>query len=137
MQNELRTTTDNTEYVGFSKRLLAYNIDITVLMIPFIISSLFIESNAILFSLCFVIVCAYHTILESSRWQGTFGKQYNQIMVIDQNGKRISFITAFARVLLKFVSLMLMFSGFIMIYFRRDRRGLHDLILKTYVVFKK
>lgn len=58
-------------------------------------------------------------------------------MVIDQNGKRISFITAFARVLLKFVSLMLMFSGFIMIYFRRDRRGLHDLILKTYVVFKK
>lgn len=134
MNVKAKSNEDSWRYIGFSKRLLAYNIDITVLMIPFIGISFFIEDNLNLFAVCFGIVCLYHTVLESSRWQGTLGKHYNGIIVVNRNKRKIGLWIAFVRVLLKFLSLFLLFSGFIIIYFRRDRRGLHDIILNTYVI---
>lgn len=124
------------KHIGFAKRLLAYNIDITVLMVPFILVSFFIESNAVLFGVCFFLVCLYHAGMESSQLQGTLGKTYNKIMVVDDDGARISFSVAFARILLKFLGLAILFGGFVPIYFRKDRKGMHDIILNTCVIGK-
>ncbi len=122
------------EPVGFSERLFAYNIDITILIILFILVSFMVESNSILYSICMSVVTLYYTLFESSKRQGTPGKIYHKLKVINENGTRISVLKAFLRVLLKYVSILLLFLGIFMIYFRKDRKSLHDIILKTQVV---
>lgn len=48
-------------------------------------------------------VTLYFAASESSPRQGTWGKQRLRLKVADHNGKRISFLRAFGRTLLKFV----------------------------------
>lgn len=127
------TPSTHLNYVGFSKRLFAYNIDMTILMVPCVAVSFFIQNNGMLFLICTIIVCLYHAILESSDLQGTLGKKYSKIKVIDENGETITFPKALIRIILKFFSLLLLFSGFIVIIFRKDRKGLHDILAKTFV----
>lgn len=120
--------------IGFAKRLFAYNLDMTILMVPCIGVSFLIDSNRLLFIVCCLIVCLYHALLESSKLQGTIGKYNRQIKVVDDNLERLTFIKALLRIVMKFVSLLLLFSGFIMIVFRRDRKGLHDIVSGTLVI---
>ena len=122
------------EVVGFSERLFSYNIDITILMFFFMICSLIIENNDVLYVVCLIFITLYFTIFESSEWQGTPGKRYNKLKVINDEGMKISVVRALLRVLLKYVSIMLLFLGIFMIYFRKDRKSLHDIILRTQVV---
>ncbi len=136
VMNDLKTEKSDTNFenVGFPKRLFAYNIDMTILMLPCVAVSFLIESNSILFVVCVIIVCLYHAILESSEYQGTLGKKYSHIKVVDKHGLPLGFPQALLRILLKFISLLLLFSGFFIIFFRKDRKGLHDMIAKTSVV---
>ena len=122
------------EPVGFSERLFAYNIDITILILLFLFFSFMIDSNTILYGICISTITLYYTFFESSKWQGTPGKTYHKLKVININGTRISIFKAFLRVLLKYISVLLLLIGIFMIYFRKDRKSLHDVILKTQVV---
>lgn len=72
--------------------------------------------------------------MECSPMQATFGKRLRNLKVVDLEFQQISFWRALLRILLKFVSLGLLFAGFFMIYFRKEREGLHDLIMKTRVI---
>jgi len=120
--------------VGFSKRLFAYNIDMTILMIPCVLVSFLIENNQVLFVICVLIVCLYHAVMESSDYQGTIGKKYIKIKVVDIDGEPLEFPKALLRIMLKFFSLLLLFSGFIIIIFRKDRKGMHDIVANTLVI---
>lgn len=121
---------------NFSKRLMAYNLDITVFILVIFPLSIIVESNGIMYSLAFGLICLYHAIMESSEWQATLGKKQGRLLVVDLNGERISFWRASIRIAAKFISLGLLFAGFFMISFRKDRRGLHDLIAGTQVILK-
>jgi uncharacterized RDD family membrane protein YckC len=125
------------ERIGFAKRLFAYNIDMTILMAPCIGASFLIESNRVLFFVCCLIVCLYHGVLDSSILQGTLGKYYCKIRVVDKIGQPATFLKALLRIVLKFISLLLLFSGFIMVVFRKDKKGLHDILSGTMVISKK
>lgn len=122
------------KYAGFAKRLFAYNIDMTILMIPCVLMSFLIENNKVLYVVCILIVCLYHAVMESSEYQATIGKKYSKIRVVNNDKERLDFPKAFLRIILKFFSLLLLFSGFIFIIFRKDRRGLHDIIINTLVI---
>lgn len=127
--------TDPISYSGFTQRLFAYNLDITAMLVVFFPLSLWLANDWLFYTSCFVIICIYHATFESSDWQGTLGKRYGKMKVVDYNsGHSISFGRALIRILAKFLSLAPCFAGFFMIYFRRDRRGLHDLIAGTCVV---
>lgn len=125
------------ERIGFAKRLFAYNIDMTILMAPCVGASFLIESNRVLFIVCCLIVCLYHAILESSKLQATFGKYYSKIKVVDEYAQRTTFLKALLRIVMKFFSLLLLFSGFIMVVFRKDKKGLHDILSGTMVISKE
>ncbi|MEQ6120600.1 RDD family protein [Reichenbachiella sp. MALMAid0571] len=131
---EHKSIDNKYEPVGFSARLFAYNIDITILMLFFLICSFVVESNTVLYAICLTVITLYFTLFESSVWQGTPGKKYHQLKVINEDGTRISVPIAFCRVLLKYVSILFLFLGIFIIYFRKDRKSLHDIILKTLVV---
>ncbi len=75
----------------------------------------------------------YFAGLEATKNQATPGKIAARVAVTDYHGKRISFSRATLRHFAKFVSLILLFAGFIMIGFTARKQGLHDKIAGTFV----
>jgi uncharacterized RDD family membrane protein YckC len=76
----------------------------------------------------------YFILLESSFLQGTFGKVVGKIKVVNSNGSKISILHSVARFFTKLLSLLLFGLGFLMIPFTKNKQGLHDKLVKTYVV---
>lgn len=103
-------------------------------MVVFVLVSLTTENDKLLYGICASITTLYFAVFESSEWQGTIGKKYNKIKVIDANGERISFPLALLRIILKYISLLLLIFAILTIYIRRDRKSIHDIILKTSVI---
>lgn len=87
--------------------------------------------------LSMLIGIAYFTLFHSSKKQATLGKMILGIYVVDENNKRISVLRAFCRWLSYLLSYLTLFIGFIVIGFNRKKRGLHDLVAGTYVIYGK
>lgn len=77
------------------------------------------------------------TVFSISSWHGTPGKRLLGIQIEMDDGSEINFKAAFLRALL--VNLSFMFFGilFITIPFREDRKGIHDIMCRTRVVYYK
>ena len=72
-----------------------------------------------------------------SIWSTTVGKHIFNLYVVRTDGSKIGFWRAFARCLCYAVSELPLMLGFLMAAFRRDKRGLHDLICDTAVVRRR
>lgn len=88
-----------------------------------------------------IIFCTlYYAIPESSRMQGSIGKYVMKIKIVNLRGERISFLRAFARNLVKILSGIIHLLVGILIYitipFDKKKRGIHDMICKTLVVYR-
>lgn len=83
-----------------------------------------------------VINWLYYALLQSSAWQATLGKKALGLEVTDLQGRRISFGRATGRFFAKFLSLMIVFIGFLMIGFTERKQGLHDILAGTLVIRK-
>lgn len=68
------------------------------------------------------------------RYATTVGKRAFNMRVVRVDGSRIGFWRAFFRELAKILSAIPFGAGFLMVAFRKDKRGLHDLLLDTVVV---
>ena len=69
-------------------------------------------------------------------WQGTIGKKLLKIKVeADDDMRDIKFQRVVSRNLFKVVSIGLLFSGFVLIMFDQKKRGLHDRMAGTVVIF--
>lgn len=75
----------------------------------------------------------YYVIMESSGRQATIGKTIVGIKVGNASGSRISAANALGRLVAKVISNMILFAGYIMIAFSKNKQGLHDMIADTYV----
>jgi uncharacterized RDD family membrane protein YckC len=97
----------NLPTLGVSfRRILSFIIDLVLLWTIFYIfeesTKKFIsETIEIIITITFTIV--YYTLMESSSFQGTFGKIITGIIVSDYNGNKISFKMSFIRTLVKVV----------------------------------
>ncbi|MUG21849.1 RDD family protein [Paenibacillus macerans] len=78
----------------------------------------------------------YYAIMESSKWQGTFGKMALGIVVVNRRYERMSFLRASGRFWGRFLSVLSLYIGFIMAGFTEKKQALHDKIAQTYVVNK-
>ncbi|WP_234124504.1 RDD family protein [Clostridium hydrogenum] len=85
------------EYAGFFRRAIAYIIDLIVLLIIGYIVKLATGTGAVYDIAEIIIAIAYFVIMESSKFQGTLGKMALGIKITDENGSRISIITALLR----------------------------------------
>ncbi|MNP35907.1 RDD family protein [compost metagenome] len=79
----------------------------------------------------------YYTLMESSKWQATLGKMALGIVVVDEQGARISLGIANKRYWGKIISGLTLYIGYIMVLFTEERQALHDKIAGTYVVDKE
>lgn len=76
----------------------------------------------------------YVILLPASTLQGTLGKAALGLKITDVNGERISVWRSLGRALSEILSTIILFIGYIMIAFHREKRGLHDIIAGTYVI---
>jgi len=145
---------------GFWIRLLAYVIDSILLVIVFSIAWPLISGESIvaywfppeaadaaLFSFEFWVASdspfadLFSWILDTlyftgtiAIWATTAGKKPFGLYVVRSDGSKIGFGRALARNFAYYVSFFTLGVGFIMIAFRSDKRGLHDLICDTVVI---
>lgn len=142
-------------YAGFWKRVVASLLDGVILFIPSVIlqaiflSSIIVPLLALIHIrdmkiageiyniISYIVFWPYYALMESSSKQGTLGKMIMRIAVTDESYKQISFKQASGRYFAKFLSGILLMSGFIMVAFTKKKQGLHDLLAGTYVIVKK
>ena len=75
----------------------------------------------------------YFAYLESSRNQASLGKMAIRAAVTDMQGNRITFSRATLRLFGKYLCVLTVFIGFLIIAFTAYRQGLHDKIAGTLV----
>jgi uncharacterized RDD family membrane protein YckC len=76
----------------------------------------------------------YGTVMESAEGRATFGKQYMQLHVVDDEGKQLSIGKSAARNFSKIISQVFYGLGFLWSFWDADRQTWHDKIAKTYVI---
>lgn len=119
-------------FAGFGTRLVAWLIDIIVVLLGSGIVSVFtFGAGAVLF---FVGPWLYEAFMLSSEWQATVGKRAMSIIVTGIDGQRISFARATGRHFAKYISTFLLCVGYIMAAFTAKKQALHDMIAETLVV---
>lgn len=122
-------------YSGISRRFIASIIDIFVIILLFMFLELITETlDENLFYILFSLTMwAYFVFQESSTLKSTVGKQAVNIVVTDLNGNRISFMQATKRFILKILSVIPFFTGFLLILFTSKKQAFHDIVAKTVV----
>jgi len=78
----------------------------------------------------------YYALMESSPAQATLGKMACSIKVTDMDGQRISFARATGRFFGRYLSVLIVGVGFLLIAITDRKQGLHDLMAGTLVVRK-
>jgi len=76
----------------------------------------------------------YWTLMEASRLQASFGKLALGMKVADEHGARLTISRAAGRNLLKLLSALILFIGFLMVAWTRRKQALHDRITNCRVV---
>jgi len=75
----------------------------------------------------------YHTVLI---WQNgmTLGKYVMKIKVVDESGRKVTFLMALFRAVLRIASEVLFYLGFLLAFFLPLKQTLHDKLSKCVVV---
>ncbi len=128
-------------YAPFWRRVVAALIDLAIIavatqVLQVVLWLTFLGRSWLAEDLSFVIWLFYHSILESSSEQATWGKRLTGIMVCGSDGRRLKFPRAVIRTLAKILSLMICGVGFIMPLLTLRRQALHDVLTDAVVVCK-
>lgn len=147
------------QYVGFWARVGAYLIDYIIISIVMVIFMIFI---GIVFGLSmmglenaeaepdpmvaigigiltFILALAsllYYPLFECSKMRGTPGKYLLNMAIVREDGSRIGFWRAFWRLIAKCFSGLILMIGYMMVGWTQKKRGLHDMMAGTYVVWR-
>ena len=84
----------------------------------------------------FVIGLGYYIYFPSSDMMATPGKAVLGLKITDNDGNQITGGTAIVRYLGYIISAIVLYIGFLMVGFSDKKRGLHDMIAGTLVVYK-
>lgn len=148
----MQTKTDNRVYAGFFVRLAAYLIDwlivgvvLLIVRIPIWISALVHPDNLLVCDFIFqysladiilyVLTVAYFILL--TYYTGaTLGKRALHIRVISIEDRPMTFFEVVYRETVgKFLSGIIIGIGFLMIGIDKEKRGIHDLLADTRVIY--
>jgi uncharacterized RDD family membrane protein YckC len=137
-------------YAGFWIRLLAYIIDYVIIVVTAVVAGAIVAFFALgavieddawiqgfeIIGISLVSVF-YFVYFPSGRWQATPGKRICGIHIVRTNGERVTGWLAFGRSLAYIISSIPLYFGFFMIGWTDQKKGLHDIICGTRVVYGK
>jgi uncharacterized RDD family membrane protein YckC len=122
-----------TVYGTFWERFGAALLDGIILAVPnFILQYMIGDTGGSLVSI--FLGWLYFAILESGEGQATLGKKALGLKVTDLNGGRISFGQATGRFFGKYLSMLILFIGYLMMLWDDRKQTLHDKMAGTLVV---
>ncbi len=124
-------------YAGFWRRFLALLIDSLILAIPGLVVTGAVSHFATGVFAGVVLGFFYFPIFESSIMSATPGKALMGIAVVTETGGRITYKTAVIRFFSHYLSVVLLYVGYLMQPFTAKRQTLHDMISGTVVVDHK
>lgn len=142
-------------YAGFWIRFLAYIIDAIIIEIGVVIISGIIgavigltahgQSQETLSAIAggvgaiiaIIVVISYQVYFNSGRWQATPGKRLLGIHLITVSGKPVGGWLAVGRYFAYFISWLPFCLGFMVIGWNEEKKGFHDMICNTRVVYGK
>lgn len=124
-------------YAGFWTRLLAHNIDLLILLPVYYFMSFLIASNSILYLVCGGLTFGYEIGFIAGPWGATPGKKYLHIRVAREDGSSLGLATSGIRAVVKAVTVLTLFIGYALVAIHPKKKGLHDLIMNTVVIFAK
>ena len=81
-----------------------------------------------------LLIFIYWILMDGSRFQASLGKMALRIKVIDAKGHRLSVPRAMGRNLLKWLSVLTSFIGFMLAGWTKRKQSLHDMITSCYVI---
>ncbi len=135
--------TTRVRFAGFFPRLAAYLIDavlvsvscvLLVLMLSFLMQTLFYSNQAIFFVLVLLFNAAYEVTC-IGLWGATIGKRLLGLVVVHDSGAYpIGFFTSIMRFIWK--SVIPIFLSSILILFDPECQAAHDKLAGTYVIYK-
>lgn len=125
---------------GFGVRFKAHLIDLIPIGIIALVLTITIDVPSVdwfttFFWFFFGTGMLYHTV-SIKFFSCTWGKQGAGLKVVRVDDSKVSFWGAYARCMCYLLSYWTLGIGFFMIAFRKDKRGLHDLICDTKVVYR-
>ena len=151
-----KSFSDDFVYGGFWWRVLSYLIDAIILSIGYFLVAIVFSFNWLFLGddykywaavgitsvfaytvLTFIAPWLYFALMESSKFQGTLGKWALKMIVVDEEGKQITFARATGRYFAKILSSLTLGIGYIMVAFTERKQGLHDILARTIILKSK
>ncbi|MDN5302285.1 MAG: hypothetical protein PWQ60_1799 [Thermoanaerobacteraceae bacterium] len=122
------------EPAGFWIRLAAFLVDCIILSTPMYIIKSTIPRAASFINLA---ICAVYFIFFVSVFGKTPGKMFFRIKVVKSDLKPVGWKEGTLRFLGTVLSQILLFGGYIIMLWDKNRQTLHDKITGTYVIIEK
>lgn len=143
---------DNRIYAGFFVRLAAYIVDTIIVWVAMLIvripvwittisspDNFFVKDFIFQYSIkdiLFYIMQAAYFVLLTYFTGSTLGKKLFQIRVVSAEDRKMTFFeVAFRETVGRFLSALILSIGYIMIAVDKKKRGLHDILSDTNVVY--
>jgi uncharacterized RDD family membrane protein YckC len=145
-------TEDNL--AGFGWRLLAYIADSLIMSYPIsffrpetfaavynraVTNAATVDDLIVLLKfnlVSFLLVVVYHAICEFSPLQGSLGKKMFRLVVVDAEGRRLSFVRALLRNLGKFISGLVLLIGYLVVLWDDRKQAWHDKWANAFVLIR-
>lgn len=148
----MQNNTENQAYAGFFVRLIAYGVDklivgigLLFVRIPFFILGLFLPNNILARDLIFqysitdmMLYAAGVTyfILLTYHGGATVGKMLMNIQVVSVEDRPLRLLEVIYRETIgRFLSGLVLSIGYLLVIFHKEKRGIHDLLSDTKVVY--
>lgn len=140
-------------YAGFFVRLAAFLLDmllvnimllmvkIPVWCIQLVIGDSFLFAPILfsytIFDILYYLLTVGYFILATYFCGTTLGKYLLKIKVISADGQKLDFMSVLIRETVgRYLSVLLLYIGYMIAAWDRDKQGLHDRIADTYVVYR-
>ena len=78
-----------------------------------------------------------YEVFMTGKFGATLGKMIIGAKIVRMDGSALGYSFAFFRFLGKILSDFTCYIGYLIVAFREDKRGLHDLIARTRVIYKR
>lgn len=129
---------NNQKYAGFGVRLVAYLIDVVIIMIAnIILQMIFSEANMETVGALASVVLGWGYLMYFTATTGqTLGKKAMSIKVVRaDNGKTVDYVGAFLREIVgRFVAGIVLLIGYLWVIGDAKKQGWHDKIAGTVVI---
>lgn len=142
MQIPLKKLKIPVVYGGFWRRVLAFIIDTFILefvsgllSLPFFKGDFGALSPIMGFFITFLSFF-YFTLMQSSSYRATVGSMTLGLVVVSKDFHQLSWGRAVLRYLLNFLNIFTFGLSYLLIAFHPKKKGIHDLLAKTAVIFK-